>query len=92
MKSRLLAAVLMMVWFGAVAPAAVVVVTRPYVAVRVAPWLFTRLRVIMSLRCIRFTGLACTDITGMVMDTAGVTTIAATGVRVCATDPSCTHK
>jgi hypothetical protein len=37
MKSRLLAAVLMMMSFGAVAPAAVVVVARPYVAVRVAP-------------------------------------------------------
>ena len=37
MKSKMLAAVLMMVSFGAVAPAAVVVVARPYVAVRVAP-------------------------------------------------------
>jgi hypothetical protein len=41
MKSRLLAAVLMVMSFGAVAPAAVVVVAqpvaRPYVAVRVAP-------------------------------------------------------
>ena len=37
MKSRLMAAVLMMMSFGAVAPAAVVVVARPYVAVRVAP-------------------------------------------------------
>jgi hypothetical protein len=37
MKSRLLAAVLMMFSFGAVAPAAVVVVSRPVVAVRVAP-------------------------------------------------------
>jgi hypothetical protein len=37
MKSRLMAAVLMMMSFGAAAPAAVVVVARPYVAVRVAP-------------------------------------------------------
>jgi hypothetical protein len=37
MKNRLMAAVLMMMSFGAVAPAAVVVVARPYVAVRVAP-------------------------------------------------------
>jgi hypothetical protein len=41
MKTRLLAAVLMMMSFGAVAPAAVVLVAqpvaRPYVAVRVAP-------------------------------------------------------
>jgi hypothetical protein len=37
MKQRLMAAVLMMMSFGAVAPAAVVVVSRPYAAVQVAP-------------------------------------------------------
>ncbi len=37
MKSKLMAAVLMMISFGAVAPAAVVVVARPVVVVRTAP-------------------------------------------------------